>query len=191
MADTQYEPIGNPPAHQRLLPPPEILDELPSELLTLVADLTPLQQKVLIALCRNTLSETIRTDAEIAAECNTSREYIWQLRQHPKFGRAMGTIIKDLAMGTQDKAFMLLMKHAEKDPGSVKTWLQMGGVYVDRRQNINLNANMSLDRRGGNTGSVEQDCDAMLIRLGELGMTRHDVELLADRFDQLKSEGAF
>ena len=172
---------------RQLLPPPEIIDNLPSESLTAIAHLTSLQQSVLIALCRNTLSEIKYTDAEIAEECNTSREYIWQLRQNPKFGEAMGAVIKNLARGTQDKAFMLMMKHAEKDPGSVKTWLQIGGVHIDRRQNVNINANLSADSHAGTPESaIEASCHKF-IAIG-YDLERYVAEITAT-WSKLKAEG--
>jgi len=178
------ENSGGPGALQ-----PDIMGEIQSESFAIIADLTSLQQKVVIALVRNTLSDDIRSDADIATECDTTRAYIWQLRQNPRFARALGLLVRDIVRGTQDKALTLLWKHAEKDPSSVKLLLEIGGTYERTQRNLNINASISGGQ--GQSMGIDDSIDSILIRLGELGWNASRVAQLSERFSELKAEGAF
>ena len=189
MGNTLPQSISDEPTSQNAALQPDMIDEIGSESYAIIAKLTPLQQQVMLALIDNTLSEDKQTDGQIAEKCNTSRDYVWKLRRQPKFASAMGLLIKSIAIGTADKAFVLLMKHAEKDPGSVKTWLQMSGVHVDRRQNLNINANLSAtqqDTPGSPTAYGMQVVENFIA----FGYDIESLHTLIDKcYDTLKAQG--
>lgn len=180
---------ANLPVTQALIPEPEEVDLDSIESLGVIAGLTALQTKILLALARNPLLEIMHTDAQIAEQLGVSDVYIWKLRRHPRFTAALGYVITELAKGTQDKAFHLLMKHAQKDPGSVKTWLEMGGTFVRTQRNLNVNTTIS--NNAGQSKPLSVIVDDVLIRLGELGWSEDRVAELVGRFRELRDEGAF
>jgi len=166
---------------------PEIIDQESLIPLMAVANLTTKQQRILIALAHNITCEIPRTDKVIAEEIGTSVQYIWECRHKPEWAQAMAAVVCDMARGTQDKAFRLLMKHAEKDPGSVKTWLQIGGVHIDRRQNVNINAHIDATAPIGTPESAIESSCQKFIGIG-YDLERYIAEI-TETWTRLKVEG--
>ena len=190
MSSTTQQPTESPPAakSEALQPILDNLPDEPTESYALLANLTTLQQKILIELAGNVLAEDIRTDSQIARDIGCSDDYIYQLRRNPKFTAAMGTVIREIARGTSDKAFNQLLKHAQKDTKATEIWLRMSETYQPTNRNVNVNANLQVN--AGAPGSPQQAHEAYVRRFMSIG---YDLESLVDAvrstYQRLKDEG--
>ena len=143
------------------------------------------KKRSLIAVVRNVLSDDKQTDTQLAAELGINRRTLYLHRQNRAFGLALTVILGDIVRGTSDKAIMCLFKLAERDTAAVKVWLNMAELWIDKRQQQNVNVNLS---RAGQKMNFQETVDDVLTLIGTSGWNE---ERLVARFRQLKDEGAF
>jgi len=184
MADSQQgQPSTTQPANLDLIPP-----EM-SQYAVMIADLTTLQQRILWALVDNLTAENNHTEEQIAAELGCDRRTIQRARKNTAFQGALAYIIRDNVRGIHDKIVSGIIKHGEKDWNAYKFLLQYDGSYVQKSQNMNINA--TIGAQGGANKPFSANVEDMLIRMGELGWTEDRVAELVPQFRKLKDEGAF
>lgn len=184
MSDTSLTPTSPLQPDNLDLVPPEM-----SQYAVMIADLTTLQQRILWALVNNLTSENNHTEEQIADELGCDRRTIQRARKNTAFQGALAYIIRDNIRGIHDKIVSGIIKHGEKDWNAYKFLLQYDGSYVQRSQNMNINANIGA--QGGANKPFSANVEDMLVRMGELGWTEERVAELVPQFKKLKDEGAF
>ena len=125
-------------------------DILPPQQLNTIAKRSPLystlhptQKAVLIAMMNDFMSETIRTDTEMAADLSVDRKTIYNCRTNSTFNAVMTSIMPEMVQAKLPKYLLQIEKHGEKDYKPLEFLIKYAGLYVDRHQNVNLNANIS------------------------------------------------
>lgn len=198
MTTTPQEVVREESANSQVLQPTDMIpDELQDleavQNYALVANLTSTQRLILYALCSNLVSETKRTEAQIADDLGIHRNSIRDARLKPEFASALTAIMRDLIKGKADTPVQNLFNLAEKDVRANEILLRIADIYQPTQRNLNVNA--SIKGISAQSGSITDSIDTICIRLGELGWSRDRVvELAASipaRFDALKTEGAF
>ena len=168
------------------------LDLIPPEMMqyaSMLSELTTVQHRIIWALVENINSENIRSETQIAEDLGISRSTIQRARKNTAFQHALAYIIRDNVRGIHDKIVAGIIKHGEKDWNAYKFLLQYDGSYVQKSQNMNINANIGTN--SSQNKPLTAVVDDVLIRLGELGWTSQRVSELSLRFETLKDEGAF
>lgn len=171
---------------------PDNLDLIPPEMqqyAAMLAGLTTTQQRILWALIDNLTAENKRSERQIAKDIGVDRTTIQRARKNKDFQSALAYIVRDNIRGLHDQLVNGIIKHGATDWRATKFLLEYDGSYVQRSQNMNINAR--LDTTGGSNKPFSAVIDDILIRMGELGWSRDRVEDLGERFDQLRAEGAF
>ena len=161
------------------------LSDIPDTYLPDLINLSDAKKRTLIAVVGNVLSESSMTETELAAELGITRKTLWSHRQNREFGHALTTILGDIVRGTSDRAIRCLFKRAEHDTAAVKVWLNMAELWMDKRQQLNINAKLD---GGRSQGSFQDMVDDTLTLIGSTGW---NWERLKTRWDLLKAEGAF
>ena len=141
--------------------------------------------RTLIAVVRNVLSDDSKTETQLAAELRIDRHTLYLHRRKREFGLALTAILGDIIKGTSDRAIKALFKRAEHDTAAIKVWLNMAELWIDRRQQLGLNA--GADHRIPKI-SFTETVDDVLTLIGSAGWSE---ERLMQRFRELKEEGAF
>lgn len=183
----ENQPSTNLPATQALLPDIEVDTVAQSS-----ADYQNLpfaQKTVLLAIMEDFISENIRSDVQIAADCGIDRKTVYNCKVNPLFNNALAFVMPELVKAKVPKYLAQIEKHGEKDYKPLEFLLKYAGLYVPKSQNLNINANIGSSRTQNKPLSVV--VDDVLIRLGELGWSEDRVSELVDRFRELRDEGAF
>ena len=165
--------------------PEQLEDEESIKFYQETASLTVNQRRVLIALCENVVAEDTKTDGEIAEDLGLHYQTISQCRRNPKFGRVLAAITIDLVRGLTDKAILNLSNLALKDTKANEILLRIAEVYVPASKQLNVHANVSRETL---SGSGEANIEDVLIEWGAKGLS---IKWIAEKWAQLKSEGAF
>jgi hypothetical protein len=182
-----------PPEASQTLPQAQILPQIDAENVAntcaTFAMLVPTQKSVLLAIMEDFLSENIRTDRQIASDCGVHAKTVYNCKVNPAFNAALAQVMPELVKAKLPMYIGAIEKAGLKDWKALQFLLEFAGLWTKTQRNLNINANI-----GGNTAqnmSIQDSVDSILIRLGELGWNRTRVLTLADRFDELKAEGAF
>ena len=153
------------------------------------ASLSDNQMIVLKALVENVLSEDIQTDLQISKNIGLSERTMRYYRADLGFTIALNTAVMGVLKGMTDIWIHRIIQMAEKknDWRAYQFLLELAGVYIPKRQQLNVN----VDANAASTGrfsSLDDALDSVLTRLGELGWTPDDVKA---RMVTLKSQGAW
>ena len=174
-----------------MLKPVESVDSVDSELseysayIPEIAQLSAIKQRTLVAVVGNVLSEDSLTDAQLAELVGVDRNTIRNHRLDPLWGKVLQVILSDIVKGTSDKAMKCLFSRAQHDTAAIKVWLNMADMWIDKRQQLNLNAKLDPRTQGL---SFTDTIDDTLTLIGSAGWTE---ERLVERWRLLKREGAF
>ena len=179
------QPTDMIPAVSIPLDPDADFDPTIQQISTMVGDLSPHRQRILVALCENMVSGNLRSDTEIAADLGIDRTTIWYARKNPAFGAALAILMRNLAQGMADKALTDLVKHSANSPKATEIWLRIAKVFDPVEKRLNVNASLTSP---GQAGSLQDIIDDFLIKLGAAG---YPIEKLVERYQELRAEGAF
>jgi hypothetical protein len=147
--------------------------------------LTNLQTVLLKAIAENIISEDPASDRQIAERLGVDRKTITRNRNNENFAQAMSVVVRDIVKGNTDQLISTLWKHGQKNYKAIELLLKYSGLYTERHQSLTLHANVSQPTTFASSGDA---INAFLTRLGELGWNS---QRLAQRFEELRSEGAF
>lgn len=147
-------------------------------------ELSAIESRIVVALCRNIASDGRKSQRQIARDLGTTEGTIIACRSRSAFTRAMGVLMRETVRGNTDNIIQNIYEHMQKDWKAGEFLLKYSGEYVPSQQNLNISAKMTVPQYN----SRESATDAVLIKLGELGWT---AERISDRFNQLRAEGAF
>ena len=148
-------------------------------------NLSDSRRRTLIAVVRNVLSDDKKTETQLAAELHIDRHTLYLHRRNREFGLALTVILGDIVRGTSDRAVKCLFGLAERDTAAVKVWLNMAELWIDKRQQLNLNARAN---PRASKASFTDTIDDTLTLIGSAGWNE---ERLMKRWRVLKAEGAF
>lgn len=153
-----------------------------------MAKLTTVQRQVLSALIENLVSGERKSEVKIAKELGINRNTILNCRQNPIFADLLAKLSVAAIKGTVDTVIQNLHTIAATDKGTKanEILLRIAEVYQPTQRNLNINANVSRDST--QTMSAKEIVDSLIIKLGELSYTP---ERYAERYAELKAEGAF
>ena len=153
----------------------------------LFASLTNLQQGVLIRLIRNIASETVQTDAEMAAELGIHPKSIQYCRNHPVFTRLLATITIDVVRGNIDRIVNDAFK-ASRDGkvSAMELLLKYSGELIDKMAVLHA-------RTGDDMQQVRTPVDALgkiCKQFNKIGYTKDRlIDELTEIWDTLDAEG--
>ena len=169
---------------------PANLDLIPEDMEqygALIAGLTTIQQRILWVMVENMASENIRTDSALADDIGVSRNTIRRARHNPTFQKALAVIVRENIRGLHDKLVGGIMQHGVKDWNAYKFLLQYDGSYVQKSQNLNVNASFDTSTPAGTpAGAIDASC-VKFIAIG-YDLERYVDEIRAS-WTRLKSEG--
>ena len=142
-------------------------------------------KRVLMELCNDFLSENISTDVELAAKAGVHRNTVHNCKHNPMFNEALIQIMPEMVKAKLPKYLQSIAKHGERDWNALKFLLEYAGLYVSKRQQLNISAQVDTRRP---SESFQDTVDDVLTLIGSAGWTE---ERMVERFRQLKTEGAF
>ena len=149
-----------------------------------IAQLTKTQRRILTGYIKNGLSKHPKSNSKLAKYLGCDRKSLYRARKNPQWVKVYAMIIQKLTIADIGKVISHLMRNSKAgDTQASRVLLQFADVIQNTTKNLNLN--IEPIRRHDN---VEDLVDAMIIRLGELGIS---AEVLTRRYMELKNAGRF
>ena len=152
--------------------------------------LTNKQRAVLMAITEDMFleeGEKRRTNGQIAKACGVHIKSVDYMLANPRFNSALGMMMVAVVRGETHLYVGAMRKLALSGHFSAtKFMLEYGGTYTKRSQVETKNLNVNMSR----TAPEDYDAalDSLLITLGGQG---YSANMIVDRYNRLKAEGAF
>jgi hypothetical protein len=142
---------------------------------------------VLKAIATDLVSDTARTDLQLAADLGVSDRTIYTYRNNPLFKQALGTLMVGCTLGKTDKYIKVIEQAAYKGSwAAAKFLLELSGVYVQKYKNLNVNVDATPVY--AETQDFDEVVNEFIIALGSAGWSAQQI---VSRYEQLRSEGAW
>ena len=143
---------------------------------------------VLMAIGQDLVSDSPRSDAQIAKDLGIQPHTVGRYRNDPQWSMALGTLVVGIARGRSDLYLQWTEKSAKEGKVSAQKLLwEISGIYIQRKKSMNMNIDMTLDT--GNVPKTYTDAvDDFLIALGEAGW---NAQQIVERFNALRASGAW
>jgi hypothetical protein len=143
---------------------------------------------ILIAIGQDLVSETPRSDVQIAEKLGIDRKTVAYARNTPDFASAMGIMVTGIARGKSDLYLRWTEKAAQDGKvGALKLLWQIAGLLIERKKNMNLNMDMEFSA-SEQPKSYLDVVDEFIIALGEAGWSG---QMIVDRYEELRASGAW
>ena len=152
------------PQNPNLDVPAELADYFP-----IVATLTKNQLDVLKELATDLVSGNKRSSVEIAAECGISVRSVYNCRQNPAFGTALGVITREIVKGNTDVIIDNVIKASKTDWRAGKWLMEYTGQFIQRSQQLSIHASMEGQGQPGDFQSVIDDFLGIHVRISGYG----------------------
>ena len=151
------------------------------------AGLSTKMMLVLKAIATDLVSDTSRSDVELADDLGISRNTIFAYRNNPLFRQAISIIMVGCVLGKTDKYIKVIEKAAYKGSwAAAKFLLELSGVYVQKYKNLNVNVDATPVY--AETQDFDEVVNEFIIALGNAGWSSQQI---VSRYEQLRSEGAW
>lgn len=152
------------------------------------AQLSEPQRKVLLGMMLDFLTENIRRDVDLAADCGVHRNTITNCKQNPRFNRVLVAVMPELVKSKLPKYLNKIEKHGDRDFRALQLLLEYAGLYMKSQKNVNLNANLRVNADG--PGSPQQASESFCTLFMGIGYDEDSlVELVRSTYRRLKAEG--
>jgi len=170
---------------------PEIIDEDDMDALSNTfqqfAHLPPKRLAVLMQIGRDLVSETPRSDSEIARVLGINRETVYNCRNDPQWSVALGILVVGIARGRSDLYLQWTEQSARKGSvGSLKLLWELTGLYIQKHKNLNVNVDATPIYLKDQ--SFDNVIDEFIIALGGAGWSAQQI---VSRYNELRSQGAW
>lgn len=145
--------------------------------------LTPKAKAVLVRLVDAGLSGEKIRQGDIAKELGIPQSTISIMKRNPHFANVYISLVQNNVKTRVAEVLSHLIRNSEQgDTAASKVILQ----FTESLTNVTKNINLNIDSH--KPTNVEESIDAMIIRMGELGISP---DAFADRYIELKNAGRF